>query len=71
MEYLIILTINFSDKKEYDFGYNLITSQNLEEDDIKKFKNDKNNKKYNIKNSDNYKFICLNNLNLYSDDLYY
>ena len=71
VEYLIILTINFSDKKEYDFGYNLITSQNLEEDDIKKFKNDKNNKKYNIKNSDNYKFICLNNLNLYSDDLYY
>ena len=72
IRYLIILFVQSKDEKEFDFGYNLITSEKLTKNDIDEFKkNNEINKKYNIKNEENYKYICLNNLGLYSDDIYY
>ena len=72
IRYLINLLVKSKDINEFDFGYNLITSKKLSKKDIDEFKKDNDkNKKYKIKYEKNYEYICLNNLKLYSEDLYY
>ena len=72
ISYLIMLLVQSKYKNEFDFGYNLITSEKLNKNDIDELKkNNELNKKYNVKYEENYEYICLNNLKLYSEDLYY
>ena len=120
IEYLIILTVQTTDKDEYNFGFNLINSKNNTSNDIIKFnensknlkikveedritlyqikddnnKKDKNEIKENNKTNErdkkeknkinedrvkiekmrllnNYSQICLDNLNIYSNNEYF
>ena len=72
IRYIMILLVQSTNIKEFDFGYNLITSEKMEKKDIAEFKK-KNEieKKYNIKYEKNYDYICLNNLDIYPRDLVY
>ena len=72
IRYLMILLVQSTSIKEFYFGYNLITSKKMGKNDIVEFKK-KNEieKNYNIKYEKNYDYICLNNLDIYSQDLVY
>ena len=72
IEYLILLLVETSNEEEYNFGYNLITSEKLAEDKIAELKkDDKFTKNYKIKNEQNYENICLNNISLNIQNLIY
>ena len=62
IEYLILLLVETSNEEEYNFGYNLITSEKITEDKIAELKKDNGFiTTYKIKNEKNYENICLNN----------
>ena len=72
IEYLILLLVETSNEEEYNFGYNLITSEKITEDKIAELKKDNEFiTTYKIKNENNYENICLNNISLNIQNLYY
>ncbi len=72
IRYLIILLVQSINENEFNFGYNLITSKKINENDIAEFKKKNEiDKKYNIKYEKNYDYICLKNLPLYPNNIVY
>lgn len=69
IEYLMILTVESSKKDEYNFGYNLVTSAKMSDDEIIEFKKNMENKvKSRIKD---YGSLCKKNIeDFYDNDNY-